>query len=270
MLKLRRFWRYRPLQTLVGCARIRHTPEHKGNGAVECQICQIRSAVGRCDETNQLVCEECSVACYRCGKRMATTAGHQTKSGHIYCTPCFQARAAKRAGHEAPVAQGLIPDEGPVAARGPAGTAPVAEIEEEAVLARWEPPAPWKMSLYLGLVGIALAVFFMLFPGYRSLPLTNGNYIPLGLVGLLLGAIGVVWAVIGLMSPRFVDTRTRNYVGLGIAVVAAILSLTVMQPPPMSSAEAELRGGNRPRQFQNDAERAQWRQKFLGGQRGSK
>ena len=212
------------------------------------------------------------MGCYHCAKRIAVTAGHQTKSGHLYCTPCYQERAARRASREqrkeGEGAVGLIDDAAPRRSTHEPQAEPEQAVDEEAILSRWEPPAPWKMSLLLGLTGILLSVFFMVFPGYRAIPISAGStiaYLPLGLVGLFLAGIGILWAMIGLMSLQYIEQRSRSIMGLVLAIVAGVMAVFVTKPPPMSSTQAELRGNAQERQFGSEAERAAWRQRFLGG-----
>jgi hypothetical protein len=241
---------------------------------VECQVCQVRSAIGRCEESNKLVCEECSTGCYRCGKRIAVTAGHQTRSGHLYCTPCYKERADRKAARvrqdEPNENMGLIQDQvAPRPGRAVPGEPPDQEVDE-VILSQWEPPAPWKMSLYLALAAILLSFFFMFFPDYRTIPLSGGgtkSYIPLGLLGILLSVIGAVWAVIGLTNVRFIEQRTQTIIGLVLTLIAGVMAISVTKPPPLSDAESALTGSATPRQFGSEAEREQWRQNFLGGQR---
>jgi hypothetical protein len=240
---------------------------------VECQVCQVRSAIGRCEESNKLVCEECSTGCYRCGKRIAVTAGHQTKSGHLYCTPCYKERADRKAGRsrqaEGGENLGLIDDEPQVARRPGAPEAEQEEAVEETVLSRWEPPAPWKMSLYLAGAAILLSLFFMFFPGYRTISFgatAAVRYIPLGLFGLLLAAMAVAWSVIGLLGQRFLEQRTYSFIGLFAAIVAGILSIAVTKPPVVSDLDA-IPGSAQSRQFTSDTEREQYRNQFLSGQK---
>lgn len=237
---------------------------------MECDFCQIRSAVGRCEETNKLVCEECSIGCYKCGKRIAVTAGHETKSGHVYCTTCFKERAARKSGRD-PNAMaaggGLIQDDVVRRPKGGEEAPPEEVFDEEMVLAKWKPPAPWKMSLYLALVALAMCVFFVVFPSFSVIPLGSRN-IPLGLVAIFLAVVGALWAVVGVVAEQFAEDKSRSFIGLGLAVLAAVAGIVVaMRPIPLSDAEAELRGGDRPPQFNSEAEREAWRQQFLQGGR---
>lgn len=233
---------------------------------MECEVCKVRSAVGRCEDTQVLVCEECSTGCYGCGKLVVASKAKITKSGHAYCGACYEKRAARKAGRQ-PEAQagasagaqkGLIPTGGEQAAEDAEG------VEEIVVLSKWTAPPPWKMSAMLAGVGLAVMLILLAFPSLAVIPL-GSNFVYTAVPLLFIPGLAIVWAVIGLVSKEHYFDRSKCYLGIGIAAVAIVLSLFTMNPPA-ASLEKELLQGSRPTGMTNE-QREEWRQKMLSGQR---
>lgn len=235
---------------------------------MECQVCNIRSAVGACEESQMLICEECSVPCYKCGKRIANTKGHVTKSGHIYCTPCFKERAARRSGRDVsreeakPARGGLIPE----------GDAKEAEVvEEEAVLSKFRGVEPWKLSLYGGAASLLMMLFFVFFPSYRGVRTPGEGYFPIFVLLALIPAVaGLGWAAAAFLSKQseFDPSRNRALIGVALAIGAFVTSAFAMQAPPLPPELQMLRGDGD--QTRTDQERQERRQRFLGGNRADR
>src|SRR5690606_3190393 len=83
--------------------------EERGIRSMECTLCNIRSAVGTCNDCHTMVCEECGVQCEHCGKWACPQHVYMTSSGKTLCLPCQEERRARRAaasrraeGHDTP------------------------------------------------------------------------------------------------------------------------------------------------------------------------
>lgn len=233
---------------------------------MECEVCKVRSAVGRCEDTQVLVCEECSTGCYGCGKLVVASKAKITKSGHAYCGACYEKRAARKAGRlqeaqagaAAGTQKGLIPTGGEQAGEEGEG------VDEIVVLSKWTAPPPWKMSAMLAGVGLAVMLILLAFPSLAVIPLGSGfvyTAVPL----LFIPALAIVWAVIGFVSKEHYFDRSKCYLGIGLAVVAIVLSFLTMNPPA-ASLDKEMLQGARPAGMTPE-QREEWRQRMLSGQR---
>lgn len=233
---------------------------------MECQVCNIRSAIGVCEESQQMICEECSIPCYSCGKRIASNKGHVTKNGHVYCTPCFRERAARR-GQRAQQRE-----EEASAERARPGAPPDQAEEEEVfdetmVISRWRTRPPWQWSLILGAAAILAMGLFIVFPSMRVGVRVGNVFLPVASLLLVLPIMALAWGLIGLLGREYAQDPNRNrvFMGLALAVVAFGMAFFALQPPPLPPEMQELTR-SRP-QFQSEQERAEWRARFLQGER---
>jgi len=230
---------------------------------VECDVCKVRSAVGQCEESNVLVCEECSTTCSQCGKRIASSKGHISKSGNVYGGSCHEERAARRAARHH--RREAVEEPGPGGGLIPVGTGgpPDDEVlEEEAVLSQWRTAAPWKWSLGFGILGIVLMIVFIAFPSIRGIRLSANFYFPFAVLMLIIPIFALVWAYIGYRNRQFTDDANRGIYGAALAVVTIVLAFWASQSPPPPEELLAIEGT---RDEAGDVQ--QWRQEFLQDRR---
>jgi hypothetical protein len=139
------------------------------------------------------------------------------------------------------------------------------EVVERPVLAASvrKPPPPWKLCLYTACTGVVLAVVVLLLPGLRRFTLPWGGYFPTPYLLLLIPAISVFWAVVGLVSKEHRDDRSRCLVGLGVAVVSCILMIVAVYTDPARLAEAEAAREQGVRDNMTPEQLKQWREERL-------
>lgn len=241
--------------------------QHQGGTIVECEVCKVRSAVGRCEDTHALVCEECSTGCYSCGKLVVASKAKITKSGHAYCGACYEKRAARKAGRQQQSEQGSAVQQGAVAPGTNQAEGEAEGQEEVVVLSKWTAPPPWKMSAILAGVALVVMVLLLVFPSVAVIPL-GSSYVYTAVPLLFIPILAVVWAIIGLVSREHYYERPRCYIGMGLAVLAFVVAVFTMKPPA-ASIEQELLRGNRQTDMTPE-QRAEWRQRMLSGQRDQK
>lgn len=232
---------------------------------MECTLCNIRSAIGTCNECHTMVCEECGVQCEHCGKWACPQHVYMTSSGKTLCLPCQEERRARHAaarrraeGHETPIPGADI--EGML-------TPEEQELEEEqAVLTASvrQPPPPWKLSLYTAVVALILVGAVFIFPGLRRIPLAGGSYLPTPYVLLIVPIIAIFWGVLGFIREEMQSDRNRSIAGVGLAIVAAVLMFVAVQTDPARVAEQRAMQDMQQRENMTPAERAAWRKEKLG------
>lgn len=211
---------------------------------MECRVCNIRSSVGYCAECRELLCEECGLMCTKCGKMVCPSHYHETSSGKTLCLSCYQERKARRAeqkrhrrhGGESEAAAGTsfaslegteaAPDE-----EQEGGVSAVALTESGYRLA-----APWKVSLYSALGGLAGVLLVLIFPTiwWMLLPVEGRPYLPylFILIPLLPAFAAISWATFGLMRSEYLEDRARCLGSLAIAIVAVFLGVVAAAQAP--------------------------------------
>ena len=231
---------------------------------MECTLCNIRSAIGTCNDCHTMVCEECGVQCEHCGKWACPQHVYMTSSGKTLCLPCQEERRARHAaarrraeGHDTPepafAPDGMTPPEEQVFE------------EEHAVLTGSvrQPPPPWKLSLYTAVLALALVGIVFVFPGLRRIPLTGDTYLPTPYVLLIIPIIAVFWGILGYMREEMLSDRNRSMMGIGLAIVATVLMFVAVQTDPARIEELRVLQEQQARQNMTPAQREQWRRERL-------
>lgn len=230
---------------------------------MECTICNIRSAVGTCNDCRTMVCEECGVQCDHCGKWACPQHVYMTSSGKTLCLPCQEERRARRAaakrraeGYETPIpgapAEGMI-------------TPAEQEVEEEqAILTASvrQPPPPWKLSLYTAALALVLVGILFVFPGLRRIPFGTAHLATPYLL-MIIPIIAVFWGVLGMMREEMQAERNRSLMGIGLAIAAAVLMVIAVQTDPARLEEQRALAEQQMRQNMTPAELEQWRRDRL-------
>ena len=228
---------------------------------MECHVCEVRSSVGYCVECQQLLCETCGVPCENCGKISCPEHVHTTRSGRSLCKGCYDERKEKREQRKAAVAAKHDKQEGEAARGGDAeaeGDAMDEALAESAPL----PIQPWQMSLYIAAAGLLIVLTMFVFPSLRRIPLGGTNYIPTTLAVMVFPILSIIWAGVGLYKDEYFRDRPRCFMGIGLAIVGAVLAVVAMVTDPATSAESQIELQN-VRQELTPEQLKEWREKEL-------
>lgn len=179
-----------------------------------CDICQTRNPAGFCVTCQKMLCAECGSQCAECGKMACPECQDTTRSGKLLCSNCMEERRAKKAEAKAKAKAGAAPAE--------------AEIPEEEEFP--EPVSrvqvrPWVASLVVGGVGTLLSLFFFWTGGAVHWTV------------LLLVALGVIWALVGIIGPS--EQKAQAFAGLALNLVPIILVLSLGIEAPWTKRESE-------------------------------
>jgi hypothetical protein len=207
---------------------------------MECQSCNVKSSVGFCSTCKMMLCEACGIACMQCGRLCCKEHVQRSSSGKRYCMACYEARRAEkrseRSARDRRADADSVPGGTSFAAltAGVEGTPPAKaraeEIpEEELVLGKWEPPAPWKLCLYTAVIGLVATVVISMFPGLRKIILPGGGYIPTPYFLLIIPVFALFWAAVGIYQEKFFTDRLRVLPGVGLALFNVLVSIGVVQ-----------------------------------------
>lgn len=175
---------------------------------MECDVCKTRSSVGYCAECNKLLCDECGVACGRCGALACPDHVHESRSGRMLCMECVRQRKERRAKQKA-TEEAEIGEQEQVEEKG--------AVEEAVVLtaSAAREIEPWHLSVWSTGVGLALILLASLTPWLRFANLTLT-----ALLVIFVVAIGLFWAVVGVLNPKYFQNRRKCLIGLVLGIVA--------------------------------------------------
>lgn len=223
---------------------------------MDCDLCQIRSSVGYCAECKRLLCEVCGVACTECGKTVCVTHVHETRSGKRLCADCAKARKHRHKHHHEPEE---LEDTRFGALEGQPGGDEEAD-EERAILtaSAYQPIPPWKLSLYAGGAAAGVMVVVLLVPQFRLIAQPWSSF-----VAIALCVLSGVWSVYGLVSPAHYENRGRNFIGMGLAVVAVVMAGAALQFRTDTRGDDSLEAGMMERRDMSPQELREWRRRRL-------
>ena len=228
---------------------------------MDCTICNLRSEVGVCAECKAMLCEVCATTCERCGKLACPEHLHLTSHDRQLCEGCYAERKAARAAAKRKKL-GLVDDDEAPEHR------PDEQAEEEeeiVVLAGWEPPRPWQLSMYAASIGVAAIVLMLLLPSMRGFSMSSGGaYIPIPYALFVIVALTVFWAVRGFLKEEDPSDRNRCFIGLGMAIATTILIFVTVYTDPHRLAAIEARKAQAERDNMTPAQLQRWRMEKLG------
>jgi len=252
---------------------------------MECQVCHQRSSIGYCEETTQLVCEECSGSCYKCNGLIANGAGHTSpKSGHLYCSACWEERQRRRKSHKKSSSGDHKPEDPPdgtaLDALKSAEPAPHEESErdhldaledaeevddEEAALitSAWRPPPPWKLSFQTGVIGLIAIIIIYIFPSLYRVPLSANSEILTPYIILIIPILAIIWGISGVLSMDYMTDKTRSLAGLSMGIITVALILYAVTHDPYASQNQSLVEMQRTRDGMTREELRVWRNNIL-------
>jgi hypothetical protein len=221
-----------------------------------------------------MLCEECGEGCEKCGKLVCREHIRETRTSHRrLCKACYEEREAKKAARrhhhrqdpaESTSFQALGGAEGyaPEAAAGEEG-AEAPEEPEALVASRFEPPPPWRVSLYAGLLGLAGVLALLFFPVWRSIPLGGDAYLPIPVLMLVVPLFALFWAVYGYVffEDGFRDRR-KCWIGAGLGLVTVVLAVWSAFNDPIDDLREQAVASKEARDRLSAEEYAQWREDF--------
>ena len=199
---------------------------------MECASCKTRGAVESCSECHTLLCEVCLIKCERCDKVVCQDHTYKTSSGRIICLACQADRKAKAKQRE--MAAYAEHEEMPEVL----ATQEPQEVEILTASIR-KPPPPWKLSVYSACIAIAIALFLFLCPSLRSFRLPWGGFFSAAYPLLIIPAVSLLWAVIGLRSQDsdHLADRQKCLLGAGLAILGGVLLVFAALTDPARLAE---------------------------------
>jgi len=223
---------------------------------MDCDLCQIRSSVGYCAECKRLLCEVCGVACTECGKTVCVTHVHETRSGKRLCAECTKARKRRHKHHHDHEEH---EDTRFAALEGMPQPEEEADKERAILTASaYQPIPPWKLSLYAGGAAALVMVVVLLVPQFRLIAQPWSSFIAIGLCVLSGG-----WSIYGLVSTAHYENRGRNFIGMGLALVAVVMAVAAMQFDTETRGDDDLEAGMMERQEMSPEELREWRRRRL-------
>jgi hypothetical protein len=225
---------------------------------MDCLVCNTRSAVESCAICHTLLCEVCAAKCEMCGKQVCPEHVHKTHSGRNVCLPCQEKRVAARHGREAGAQK---PEKDAEAAAAAAAGAQEQEAEWEVLTESVrKPPPPWKLSLYVACAGVALAILLFIFPSLCRIMLPGGRYLPTSYALLIVPAMALFWGVVGMFGKEYQGDRPRCFIGMGVALLAAVLLIGTVFADPARRAEVEAARMQNQRNNMTPEQLKQWRE----------
>ena len=231
---------------------------------MECGVCEIRSSIGYCIECQKLLCETCSQTCDECGKLMCPDHVYESRSGKIYCNPCNERRKAARGSkHKSSKREAAAVGGTSLAALEGAEDLPEEDDAEVRVLGQREPTQPWRLCVYFAGAGLMLALFLLVFPSFRRIPLGGTSYLTMAYVGVLIPLIAAFWGIYGIVNVEFFKFRQRCMAGLGLAGVSMLLFVVAAATDPASENEEDATSFEQRRAVMNEQQLEDWRGNVL-------
>lgn len=231
---------------------------------MECSICEVRSSVGFCVECRSLLCETCGVPCDECGKLSCPEHIHETRRGRSLCVDCYgerkekmKAALAERRGKHGEGDTSFSGLEAP-----PVGEEEGEERHRALVKSGVQPLQPWQLSVYIAGAGIVLALLLYLFPGLRLIPFTRPG-IPTAYVLFVFPVLAGIWAFIGLTREDYYEDRPKSLLGLGVCLIAAVMTFAVLASGPGPTVESGIQMTVESREGLTGQELKNWREEQL-------
>ncbi|HNR32003.1 MAG TPA: hypothetical protein PKI11_14020 [Candidatus Hydrogenedentes bacterium] len=214
---------------------------------MECMVCEVRAAAGRCPVCGKPLCESCGAACEVCGRPSCGNHTYWTSAGQALCKKCMHGHRGNRAA-PAPAR----PSEQPTRAASSTSFAalrdaapyieedssetdaprqPKKEISSQALSGSAPRGTPvWVSSIFVG--GLAWVLLIPLVPF-----LSRGNVFRqaqpwMSYCIVLLGLGAMVWAGAGAVGAQPRRERWLCLIGLAMGLGAAVVAFLVRLPGP--------------------------------------
>jgi uncharacterized Zn finger protein (UPF0148 family) len=245
---------------------------------MECSKCHLRSAIGYCGITHQLLCEECGVHCDQCGMFVDRDLIYETHKGVKLCPKCQEERKSRKSEkkkrhhhHEHEAAPAVSTGDTSLAAlESQSATRDTLEEEEEEVAGdevlaasgyqKWQ---PWQFSMLLAVFGVIGATLIIIFPSFRGITLGDGSYFPMAYIVVFLPLLSFVWAFIGLTYAKFWEDREKCLVSSGLGILAIVMLFGSWFTDPVRYVERQTEIAVKTRDDMNSKELAEWREDIL-------
>jgi hypothetical protein len=145
------------------------------------------------------------------------------------------------------------------------GAGEEAEVGEGPVLtaSAKEPPKPWKMSLYIGLAGLVLAVILLFWTGIQQTPVPGVGRIPTAWFLVIFPLLSVIFTVVGFREETYLTEQAKGLIGLAVSIAAIVVIYIAA-----SAAGAEERAQQEMEQMREnmtEEELREWRMRKLRG-----
>lgn len=244
---------------------------------MECSKCHLRSAVGYCGITHELLCEECGAHCDQCGMFVDAEHIYETHKGVKLCPKCQEERKSRKlekkkhhhhhepnATSEAPVGEtSLAALDNESAAR--EALEDEEDIPSDEVLGasgyqKWQ---PWQFSMLLAVFGVIGAALIILFPSFRGITLGDGSYFPMAYIVVFLPLLSFAWAFIGLTYAKFWEDREKCLVSSGLGILAILMLFGSWFTDPVRYVEHQTEIAVKTRDSMDSEELADWREGIL-------
>jgi len=232
---------------------------------MECSACGVRSSVGYCAKCQAMLCEECSITCESCGKIVCSEHMHETRSGRQICFACNEERVHSRRG-KSKEGRGAASESTSFAALDAGGVEPEADEEAEGQVltaSAYRAIPPWKLSLGVAVTALVVAVIILIFPGFRRITLSGASYLPTPWLLLILPALSVAWAVLGLVRPEYWEDRPKCLIGPAISLVCVVLCVVAAVTDPAKADERAALERQKERDGMTKEQLEAWREQRL-------
>jgi predicted PurR-regulated permease PerM len=113
--------------------------------------------------------------------------------------------------------------------------------------------------MYTACAALAIALVVLILPGFRSL---WQPWLPIA--AMVVSAIAVSWAMVGMLRGQFYAERARCLGGLALAIAAVVLACLAIYFDPARRAKQASLIEMQQRQQMTPEELAQWRRQRLG------
>jgi len=235
---------------------------------MDCGVCQLRSSVGFCAECKVLLCEVCGIPCGHCGKLLCPDHAQETRGGRRLCAECMEQRREQReqrrhgrkhieAPREVPEGTSFAALQGDL--EDGTESEEEHEVEDEAlVLSGYQPKPPWVISAWAAGTAVVVILVILVVPGFRTLAQPWSSFVVMAVCGL-----AVFWAVVGLTKHEYEEDRRRNFIGLGVAVVAFLMAVFAVYTNPRPEAVVKFEAAEDGRGDMDGEELRGWREQRL-------
>jgi hypothetical protein len=229
---------------------------------MECSACGVRSAVGYCVKCQAMLCEECGIACETCGKVVCSEHMQETRSGRQLCVACYEERRHGRKGQgDHGAAEGTAFETLKAEGAEPGGE----EGSEGEILtaSAYRSIPPWKLSLGVAITAVVLALIILLFPGMRRVTLSGTTYIPTPYLLLILPALSIAWAALGLVRSEYWEDRPKCLIGPVVSLVCIALCIVAAVTDPAKEADRAAQELQQEREGMTKEQLEVWREQRL-------
>lgn len=208
---------------------------------MECTVCEVRPAVGRCAVCGKYLCDVCGIVCSGCGRPSCAAHSFWNSSRQPICARCESgvsaaaaAESAQRSGSDSSTAFQALDDAVPyIEEDTEAAAPPKKEISSRALTASATQGTPvWVSSIFTG--GLSWVLLIPLLPFLSGANVFHGAQPWLSYCIVFLGLSTVFWAGGGMLRKAPKRERKLCLIGFVMGATAALAAFIVSaaQPAP--------------------------------------